>query len=235
VLPLRDDNPTRHRATVTILLIVVNIGVYLLVQPPPSEPTAARFAYEHAAIPCEITSGDPLTAREIVTDTCEPERDLPAFPDKPVFVAVLVSMFLHGNLVHLGGNMLFLWVFGNNIEDRLGPLRYILFYAVAGVAATIAHVALQPESTIPVLGASGAIAGVMGAYLIWFPNAPVLSLFFFVIAPVRARWLLLYWFASQFFVNPNEGIAWGAHVGGFVAGAVIGWVLARGPRLARRD
>jgi membrane associated rhomboid family serine protease len=233
VLPLHDDNPTRRRAAVTILLIVVNIGVYLLVQPPASEPTAARFAYEHAAIPCEITSGSPLSRGEILTDTCDRGPDGAVFPDKPVFVAVLVSMFLHGSLAHLGGNMLFLWVFGNNIEDRLGRLRYLLFYAAAGVAATIAHVALQPESTIPVIGASGAIAGVMGAYLIWFPDARVLSLLFFVVAPVRARWLLLFWFASQFFVNPNEGIAWGAHVGGFVFGAVIGWLLARGRALRR--
>jgi membrane associated rhomboid family serine protease len=149
------------------------------------------------------------------------------FPDKHVFLAVLLSMFLHGSVLHLAGNMLFLWVFGNNIEDRLGTVRYVAFYLVAGIVATFAHVFLQPTSTIPVIGASGAIAGVMGAYLVWFPNARVLSLLFIVVARVRAKWLLLLWFASQFFVNPNEGVAWAAHVGGFVFGAGAAALLAQ--------
>jgi membrane associated rhomboid family serine protease len=154
------------------------------------------------------------------------------FPHKHVFLAVLSSMFLHGGLLHLGGNMLFLWVFGNNVEDRLGRVRYALFYVVAGVVATFTHVFLQPTSTIPVIGASGAIAGVMGAYLVWFPNARVLSLLFFIIARIRAKWWLLIWFVSQFFVNPNEGVAWAAHVGGFVFGALVALVLRQRRQLA---
>jgi len=153
---------------------------------------------------------------------------------------VLLSMFMHGGLLHLGGNMLFLWVFGNNIEDRLGPVRYLLFYVAAGIAATAVHIALQPNSTVPVIGASGAIAGVMGAYLIWFPNAPVRTLvflgFFAFVPRIAAKWLLLLWFFSQFLINPNEGVAWGAHVGGFVFGALIAFALRR-PRRGqpRRD
>jgi membrane associated rhomboid family serine protease len=233
VIPLRDDNPTSRTAWVTILLILVNVGVYLLVQPGSTEVAAtARFNYEHAAIPCEVTTGQPLSLDEIqpalngVSDhRCTSDSPLPpVFPGKHVFLAVLFSMFLHGSWLHLGGNMLFLWVFGNNIEDRLGPVRYLLFYVAAGVAATFTHVFLQPTSTIPVIGASGAIAGVMGAYLVWFPNVEVLSLLFIVVARVRAKWWLLIWFASQFFVNPNEGVAWVAHVGGFVFGALLALV-----------
>jgi membrane associated rhomboid family serine protease len=234
VIPLRDENPTRRTAWVTIALILLNVGVYFLVQPGTTELAAtARFNYEHAAVPCEVTTGEPLAGDEIasalrgVSDTdCSSASGLPpVFPHKHVFLAVLFSMFFHGGLLHLAGNMLFLWVFGNNIEDRLGRVKYALFYLVAGAVATFTHIFLQPTSTIPVIGASGAIAGVMGAYLVWFPNARVLSLLFFIVARIRAKWWLLIWFVSQFFVNPNEGVAWAAHVGGFVFGALIALVL----------
>ena len=233
MIPLRDDNPTTRTAWITVLLILVNVGVYFLVQPGAMDVSAtAKFSYEHAAVPCEVTTGEPLTVDELpalnggIEDRCNSRSALPeVFPAKHVYLAILLSMFMHGSVLHLGGNMLFLWVFGNNIEDHVGPVRYLLFYVLAGVIATFTHVFLQPTSTIPVIGASGAIAGVMGAYLVLFPNARVLSLLFFVVACIRAKWLLLLWFASQFFVNPNEGIAWAAHVGGFVFGALIGLLV----------
>jgi membrane associated rhomboid family serine protease len=232
VIPLRDDNPTRHVAWVTLLLIVVNVAVFALVQPR-SPSATARFDYEHAAIPCEVTTGDPLTLDEITnpsTNHCVRNSPFPAaFPAKNVLLAIVVSMFLHGSWLHLGGNMLFLWVFGNNIEDRLGPVRYLVFYLAAGVVATLTHIGLQADSTIPVIGASGAIAGVMGAYLVWFPNAPVLSLLLFIVARIQAKWWLLIWFGSQFLINPNDGVAWAAHVGGFVFGALAA-VVFRGRR-----
>ena len=225
MFPLRDENPTRRHAYVTVVLILLNVGVYFLWQPPVSDPTSAVFEYQHAAIPCEITTREPLAIAEIRTATCTRHDGLPAaFPRKQVLLAIVVSMFLHGSLVHLGGNMLFLWIFGNNVEDRLGAVRYLLFYFAAGVLATLAHVALQPHSTVPVIGASGAIAGIMGAYLVWYPNASVLTWVFFFLARLRAKWLLLFWFFSQFFVNPNEGVAWGAHVGGFAFGVLFALV-----------
>jgi membrane associated rhomboid family serine protease len=241
VIPLRDDNPTSRLAWVTILLILVNVGVYFLVQPGSTEVSAtAKFSYQYAAVPCEVTTGRPLSPDEIpdlnggVQDRCTSDSPYkPVFPHKHVFVAVLLSMFLHGSVLHLGGNMLFLWVFGNNIEDRLGAVRYVLFYVVAGVVATFTHIFMQPTSTIPVIGASGAIAGVMGAYLVWFPNVEVLSLLFIVVARIRAKWWLLIWFASQFFVNPNEGVAWGAHVGGFLFGALVAVLVRQRRHLAR--
>jgi membrane associated rhomboid family serine protease len=245
VIPLRDDNPTRRRAMVTTLLIVVNIGIYFLVQPTATEIQATvEFNFRWAAIPCEIVTGDPLSVEEVepllegvADDNCVRDDSTPAvFPDKQVWLAVLFSMFLHGSVLHLAGNMLFLWVFGNNIEDHLGPLRYLIFYLVSGVVATAAHVFLQPDSTIPLVGASGAVAGVMGAYLVWFPKARVLTAFFVLIIlfrHIQARWLLGLWFLSQFFINPNEGVAWAAHVGGFVFGVLIGLVV-RMSRAARR-
>ena len=224
VFPLRDENPTHRTAWITVLLILANVGVYFLLQPASTDPTAASFTYENAAIPCEVTTGEPLSIAEI-TDraACERGDRFPMpFPDKGVYRAVVVSMFLHGGFMHLAGNMLFLWVFGNNIEDHLGVVRYLLFYLAAGVAATLAHIAIQPESTIPLIGASGAIAGVMGAYLVWYPRAPVLALVFIVVTHVPAWLLLGLWFVGQFQINPNDGVAWMAHVGGFVFGVLFG-------------
>lgn len=240
MFPLRDENPTRRVPYVTIVLILVNIGVYFLVQPQGqqlfgavSEPELNRFTFEYAAIPCEITSGEPLSVEELPSsdgdmDNCGDGAEDPVFPDKQVWLALIFSMFFHGSVVHLGGNMLFLWVFGNNIEDHLGAARYLVFYLIGGIVATLAHVALQPDSTIPLVGASGAVAAVMGAYLAWFPNAPVLTAFFFIFIlfrEVAAKWLLGFWFVSQFFISPNAGVAWAAHVGGFVFGAVIALVI----------
>jgi membrane associated rhomboid family serine protease len=130
--------------------------------------------------------------------------------------------------------MLFLWVFGNNIEDTRRVVQYILFYVAAGVVATATHIALQPSSTVPLVGASGAIAGVMGAYLVLFPRVPIRTLiifFFIMFRDIEARWLLGLWFLSQFFVNPNAGVAWAAHVGGFVFGVLVG--IAWRPRRPR--
>ena len=231
MIPLRDENPTRRRAVVTLVLIALNVGIYFGVQPPVDSAEGAEFTYEMAAIPCEVTTNEPISVVEYQTGTCneQPEGD-PIFPDKRVLFALLVSMFLHGSLLHLGGNMLFLWVFGNNIEDHLGPFKYVAFYMASGLIATFAHIAVDPSSTVPVVGASGAIAGVMGAYLAWFPNVRIHTLFFFffiIFRDISAKWLLAFWFVSQFFdaVNPNSGVAWGAHVGGFVFGLLVGAVL----------
>jgi membrane associated rhomboid family serine protease len=139
-------------------------------------------------------------------------------------------MFMHGSILHIAGNMLFLWVFGNNIEDRMGKVAFVLFYLAGGLAAALAHIFVQPDSTVPVVGASGAIAAVMGAYLVLFPDAPIrtIIIFYFILfRDISAKWLLGFWFVSQFFVNPNEGVAWVAHVGGFVFGALVALLFRR--------
>jgi membrane associated rhomboid family serine protease len=239
VIPLKDYNPTRRFPVITLLLIAINVGVYFFVQRPFDETASqARFSYEVAAIPCEVVQGRPLTETEIVQtlqgdddSACE-RRPAPGdeevFPNKSVWLALLYSMFLHGSLLHIGGNMLFLWIFGNNIEDRMGIAGYIGFYLLSGLVASAAHVLVQPDSTVPVVGASGAIAGVMGAYLVLFPNVKIRSLIIFFIILFRdisAKWLLGIWFVTQFFTNANEGVAWVAHVGGFAFGALVALLL----------
>jgi membrane associated rhomboid family serine protease len=229
VIPLRDDNPTTRFAIVTVLLIAINVIVYFVVQPHGGV-DEARFTYERAAIPCELRQNHPLTVAENQSGDCDPGTSASPefFPRKNVWLAVLTSMFLHGSLLHLAGNMLFLWIFGNNVEDHLGPVLFVVFYAVVGVAAMGAHFLADPGSTIPVIGASGAIAGVMGAYLVLWPRARILTvvpllLFFVVYLP--AGLVLGIWFGLQFFTNPNEGVAWVAHVGGFAAGVLLGLAL----------
>ena len=252
MIPLRDENPTRRFPFVTVAIIAACAGIYFFVQPvgqaslTPQNPRGQlledyRFNLENAAIPCEIVTGRPLTVEEIertvrgdATACADDPGSQPLFPAKNVFLAIAYSMFLHGSLLHLGGNMLFLWVFGNNIEDTRRVVQYILFYVAAGVVATATHIALQPSSTVPLVGASGAIAGVMGAYLVLFPRVPIRTLiifFFIMFRDIEARWLLGLWFLSQFFVNPNAGVAWAAHVGGFVFGVLVG--IAWRPRRPR--
>lgn len=239
VIPLKDENPTSSPPVVTMLLIAACAVVYFLVQPSAqgtlfrhnqsrdlAQQESARFTYAHAAVPCEVVHGQPLTDEELSENSCQASPPgVPLFPGKSVYLAVLYSMFLHGSLLHIGGNMLFLWVFGNNIEDRFGKPLYLLFYLVAGVVATVAHVAVQPSSLVPVIGASGAIAGVMGAYLVLFPDAPISSV---ILVPpiilfrrIRAKWVLAFWFVSQFILSPGTGVAWVAHVGGFAFGVLM--------------
>jgi membrane associated rhomboid family serine protease len=243
MIPLKDYNPTRRRALLTAGLIIACVAVYFGVQPAGrsgsfrasvSGATCADYEFNlrEAAIPYEIIHGRPLTepqAELLVSEAGCPVTHLEANPHKSVWLSILVSMFLHGGLLHLGGNMLFLWVFGNNIEDRLGRLRYLLFYLAAGLVATFAQVALDPQSVAPMIGASGAIAGVMGAYLVLYPRVRIRSLLIIVIIPLLTNipaWLLLgFWFVSQFFVNASSGVAWAAHVGGFAFGAALGLVL----------
>ncbi|MGI8663231.1 MAG: rhomboid family intramembrane serine protease [Acidimicrobiales bacterium] len=228
MVPLRDRNPTRRTAWVTLALIVINVAVFAFAQQAGSTSDhQTELIYERAAIPCEILHQRPITFSELRTDTCDDtvgRRTTTPFPDKQVDLAILVSLFLHASWLHLGGNMLFLWIFGNNVEDALGPLRYLAFYVMAGLVATLAQLALDPGSTAPLIGASGAIAGVMGAYLVWFPRARILTWLSFLLIVVTyvPAWLVLgFWFVSQFFTAESSGVAWMAHVGGFAFGALV--------------
>ena len=233
MFPLSDANPTRRTPIVTILLIATCTFLWFGVQQRGDGAAQDRFVLERAAIPCEVVTGTPETAEELQSGDCTRfDETAPMFPGKGVWFAVLTSMFLHGGFIHLAGNMLYLWVFGNNIEDRAGRVVYLLFYLAAGVVATGAHILVQPESTVPVVGASGAIAGVMGAYLVLYPRVQIRTLIFFFLIlfrDIEARWLLLFWFVSQFFLNPNSGVAWAAHVGGFAFGVLAGLIWRARP------
>lgn len=219
-----------------MLILAACLGVYFLVQPSPFATTVAdaRFQYSHAAIPTEIVEHTPLKTCQIglgptVKGCVGTGGEAPFAPEKNTWLAVLTSMFLHASVTHVLGNMLYLWVFGNNIEDRLGRLGYLLFYVAGGIAATLAYVASDSASTVPVVGASGAVAAVMGAYFVWFPRAKVSTLVVIMVLRIRAFWLLLFWFGLQFFTSESSHVAWIAHVAGFVFGAVVALLIGRRP------
>jgi len=256
LIPIRDDNPTSRRAYVTLAIIAANFLVFLLWQRPwSSQEDQELFAFCHAEIPYEVThqtnlaEGGPAAVRSI--DRAElgirgrdlqlllqgrlRDRAAPDFhgcPDKSWWQSVFVAMFLHGGWLHIGGNMLFLWVFGNNVEDKIGRIPYLLFYLFCGVVASAAQILVDPSSPIPNLGASGAIAGVLGAYLVMFPRRRVYSLvpivFIFTLLPLPAIVVLGFWFVLQFFSgvttvanHVNGGVAYFAHIGGFAAGLIL--------------
>ncbi len=246
MFPLKDENPITRTPVVTIAIILTCIGVYFGPQTQADNQAVIRvdgealtidsessFALEFAAVPCEIFADEPLSSAEIerafssgVEDSCErdPESNL-AFPNKNVWLAALTSMFLHGSIWHLGSNMWIFWIFGNNIEDRLGHVGFLATYLVGGFIATAGHVLTNPDSTIPLVGASGAIAATMGAYLVWHPDAPIRTLVFYTIWDIRARWFLTAWFAFQFFTSASSGVAWVAHVAGFAFGVIFGFIF----------
>lgn len=255
MIPLHDHNPTQRRAILVPALIAINVVVFLFVQPTFVNQDRREGVIEtesffacRAAIPYEITHAENL--RRAVPDdpgAFDRRAQVDAIlqgdrcPRKNVWLSILTSMFLHGGWLHIAGNMLYLWVFGNNIEDRLGRVRFILFYLLCGVAATYAQSYVDPSSTVPMIGASGAIAGVLGAYLLMFPRARIVTLviFFFITTMelpaliVLGAWFVLQLFQSVGGVAPGGGVAYMAHVGGFLAGMLLLLVLRpRRPRPA---
>jgi membrane associated rhomboid family serine protease len=231
LFPLRDVNPTRVTPVVTLVLIGINLVVFFLIQGRGSLDEQQALVYERAAISCEVTTGFPLGADEILGDSCLPGAQDPIFPGKNVFLALLTSMFLHGGVGHVLFNMWFLWIFGNNVEEAYGHIGYLLFYLIGGLAATVAYVGLNPQATVPLVGASGAIAAVMGAYVVLFPGHRVLSLVGWLLLPVPAALFLIFWFVAQFGLG-GTNTAWEAHAAGFVFGAGISlflrsWLMRR--------
>lgn len=226
VFPIRDVQRTRVRPWVTWLVIAGCIYVFFTFQTQTSEADQIEFLYERAAVACEIVTGRPLSVAEIVTQTCDASAGAPAFAEKQPWTAVLTSMFLHGSLAHLLFNMWSLWIFGNNVEEAFGHFRYILLYLSGGVIATIAFVGANPLSTVPLVGASGAIAAVLGAYAALFPTHRIITLLGWIPLPIPAIVFLAIWFVSQFQLG-GTSIAWEAHVGGFVFGFIVAVIFRR--------
>lgn len=231
MLPYRDENQTQRTPYITYVIIGANLLMWILVQGAGSPLAVARSVCNLGLIPGELLASVPAgtempMGRGLVCVT-DPGREV---------TNLFTSMFLHGSWMHLLGNMWFFWIFGNNVEDAMGRGRFILFYLTCGIVAALSQVFLNPTSTTPMVGASGAISGVMGAYLVLYPHVRVYTLvpllFFFTTIALPAWVMLIYWMVIQLFgglssLGATGGTAFGAHVGGFVAGAVLIKLFAR--------
>lgn len=232
LLPIGDEDRKRSRpAYVTIGLALANIVVFFLLQ---EGGTNTEFIYGWSVIPQEIITGEDLVSPAVVEVNGE-EVEVPQAPGPtPIYLTILSSMFMHGGFAHLFGNMLYLWIFGDNVEHRFGAWHFLGFYLASGCAATFAQIALNPESVVPNLGASGAISGVLGGYLVLFPRNRVFAVFFFNIIAIPAAVAIGLWILFQFFNGLGAvmvsqetlgGVAYGAHIGGFLAGVVLALFL----------
>ncbi len=236
MLPLRDENPhpPGFKPHMTIFLIIANVAVFFYEVAFTGQfidftnSRAAVLFYDWATVPTCITGATSFVQGGVRIDC----------PDMP-YVSLISSMFLHGGIMHLGGNMLFLWIFGDNIEAKYGKVKYLGIYLLWGIVASIAHIALDPNSTIPAVGASGAISGILGAYLVMFPRAKIQTFlmmgFFWRMMHIPAKWFLPFWLVFQnllpFFIGgfgiAGGGVAYMAHIGGFLIGLAFGYLYRK--------
>jgi membrane associated rhomboid family serine protease len=236
MFPYRDENKTLRRSYVTVALIALNVLAWVLVQGAGEPIALARSVCELGLVPGELTGalppGTPFPMGEGLVCITDPGRQA---------AHLVTSMFLHGSWIHLLGNMWFLWIFGDNIEDSMTRPRFVAFYLVCGLAAAAAQVVAGPDSGVPMVGASGAISGVMGAYLVLYPRVRVFALVFlgfFITSVALPAWVMLvYWIVLQILggaasVGEAGGVAFWAHVGGFVAGAILVKPFARADHVA---
>ena len=235
LFPISDDNRgITTTAYVTYTFLVINVLVFLYQMSNP------EFTYGWSVIPKEITTGQDLVLPSPIELPGGKATEIPHAPGPPIiWLTLLTSMFMHGGMGHIGGNMLYLWIFGNNVEHRFGHVLFLLFYLLSGLVGSLAQVAVNPSGVLPNLGASGAIAGVMGAYLILFPRNKVNAVFFITVVSVPAFLVLGMWGLMQFMsglgsLHPEAqsagGVAYMAHVGGFVAGLAIALVVRKSLR-----
>ena len=223
MIPLKDDNPSRSVPVVTLLLIAANLAIFAYEVTLPSAALQALIL-DLGAVPSSFGL-----------------HNLPASLGGGIpWLTLITSMFLHGGILHLGGNMLYLWIFGDNVEDAFGHLRFVIFYLLCGMAASLLQIAAMPSSSIPLVGASGAIAGVLGAYVLLYPAARIRTLiiliFFIRIVPIPALFVLGLWFLMQVLSVPasgRSGVAFIAHIGGFLTGMLLmGLFVRRGRKRA---
>jgi membrane associated rhomboid family serine protease len=236
MLPLKDNIPTDRFPIVTVALIVANVLVYFLWQKGGFSGPADQNVVDYGAIPYEITHSGKHCALAAGQVICEGQHgvagDAPSQPS--TLLTVFTAMFMHGGILHLGGNMLFLWIFGNNVEDSMGPVKYLLFYLLGGLAALGLQVVVDPSAAVPTVGASGAIAAVLGGYILLYPHARVVTLvfivIFFTILELPAILVLGLWFLLQVYAGAGDltnpiggggGVAYFAHIGGFVFGLAL--------------
>lgn len=232
MFPIGDDNSeVKIIPIVNYTIIGINIIVFVLLQQLGSNDA---FSYAFSLVPKEITSGIDITGLQIIRDSFGNTGEIQHYPTPlPVYFNFISSMFMHGGIAHIFGNMLFLWIFGDNLENLLGHIRYAAFYLVCGIAAATAQIVMDTDSIVPMLGASGAISGVLGGYVLLFPQRRVRAIIFNFLTTVPAFVAIGIWIGYQLLLGyftpaGGGGVAYAAHIGGFIAGVVLVKIFALG-------
>jgi len=224
MIPISDANPSKNNPMITLLFIGICIFVYLFIIPQ-NTPEFNKFLYRYAAIPCELLSNTPLTDTQYYTNNCDTVSGIKIFPNKTIIYSIFYSPLLHAGFLHLLGNVWSLWIFGDNVEDVLGKFRTIIFILTTSIISIYGHSMLNSSSITPVVGASGVVAGFMGAYFYIFPNARILAFLlipFWMPITIKAKTFMIFWIFSQLLLAiQTTNISWEAHLFGFIAGYVI--------------
>ena len=224
MIPISDINPARNTPVVSRIFMVLAVLIYFLIQPKDIN-SLFNFFYQYASIPCKLNNMSPLSELQFYYNDCKIVSNEYIFQNKNLYFSVIVSNLLHANFVHLIGNLWSFWIFGNNVEDKLGKFMFITFLISTAFFSVFSHTILNLNSITPIVGASGIVSGLMGAYVYLFPNAKLLVLVplgFLFPTTIKAKYFMIFWFVSQVFLSfGTQNISWEAHLGGFIFGYVI--------------
>ena len=224
VIPISDINPARNTPVISRIFMFATVGVFLLIQPK-NQIELFNFFYQYSAIPCELVNFSPISESQFYNNDCFNSKSNSIFPEKNLLLSVISANFFHANFIHILGNLWSFWIFGNNVEDKLGKFRFIIFLIFIGIISISVHTYLNQDSLIPIVGASGIVSGLMGAYVFMFPNARLLVLVpfgFLFPTTIKAKFFMVFWFLSQILISiSDQNISWEAHVGGFVFGYLL--------------
>jgi len=224
VIPISDINPARNTPVISRIFMFATVGVFILIQPK-NQIELFNFFYQYSAIPCELINFSPISESQFYNNDCFNNQSSSIFPEKNLLLSVISANFFHANFIHILGNLWSFWIFGNNVEDKLGKFRFVIFLIFIGIISISVHTYLNQDSLIPIVGASGIVSGLMGAYVFMFPNARLLVLVpfgFLFPTTIKAKFFMVFWFLSQILISiSDQNISWEAHVGGFIFGYLL--------------
>jgi len=228
VIPISDINPARNTPVISRIFMFVTVGVFILIQPK-NQIELFNFFYQYSAIPCELVKFSPISEAQFYNNNCFYTQTNSIFPNKNIILSMVFANFFHANFIHILGNLWSFWIFGNNVEDKLGKSKFTIFLIFIGIVSIGVHTFLNQESLTPIVGASGIVSGLMGAYVFMFPNARLLVLVpfgFLFPTTIKAKFFMIFWFISQIFIAiGDQNISWEAHIGGFIFGYLLLRVL----------
>ena len=224
MIPISDINPAKRIPIISRMFIIFSTLIFIFFQPK-NNIDLINYFYKFAAIPCEVMNNLPLSANQYLNNICNVSSDIFIFPEKNILLSIFISLFLHANFLHILGNLWSFWIFGNNVEDKLGKTRFIFFLLITGFISVVVHSVLNSLNINPIVGCSGIVSALMGAYLYLFPNAKLLVLVPFGIffpTTIKAKYFMIFWLVSQFIIAlQSTNISWEAHISGFIFGYLL--------------